>query len=106
MNISKVNAESILRTSGIIDWEKDFQHLGNQLKREQIGCALGKDALQKRRDDAREKRVVRMENLRRQKKTEQETEKQAYRCGRSKSRIMWKVTMNIKVPKESIKRLI
>ena len=57
MNISKVLlAEEILRfDSGIMDWQEDYQHLQNQLQRDQVGSVVGFDNKQKKKDNAKEK---------------------------------------------------
>ena len=51
MNISKQDAEQKLRESAIMDWKEDWQHLQNQLQRDQVGSLGGHDKIQKKRDD-------------------------------------------------------
>ena len=43
MNIAKKNAKDIFEKSGIKDWEEDFKHFENQLKKAQIGTLGGID---------------------------------------------------------------
>ena len=59
MNISKVLlAEEILRfDSGIMDWQEDYQHLQNQLQRDQVGSVVGFDNKQKKKDNVKEKKT-------------------------------------------------
>ena len=51
MDIAKENAEEKLRESPIMDWREDWQHLQNQLQRNQKGCLGLPDFHQKKRDE-------------------------------------------------------
>ena len=49
-NISKVAAESIIQSYGILDWQEEAQHLRNQLSDQQVGCPGSLDQVQKKSD--------------------------------------------------------
>ena len=51
MDIAKKNAEEKLRESPIMNWREDWQHLQNQLQRNQKGCLGLPDLHQKKRDE-------------------------------------------------------
>ena len=53
-NISIVNAEEIIRDSGIKDWQEETEYLRNQLSESQLGCPGSFD---KRQED-RDKRII------------------------------------------------
>ena len=51
-NLARIDCEIILKNdSGITDWKEDFQHLQNQLQRDQPGSCDGLDLKQKKKDD-------------------------------------------------------
>ena len=50
MDISKKNAEEILKDSPIMNWREDWEHLQNQVKRDQAGSLGCKDTKQQKRD--------------------------------------------------------
>ena len=43
--------------SGIMDWQEDYQHLQNQLQRDQVGSVIGFDNKQKKKDNTKEKQT-------------------------------------------------
>ena len=49
-NISIVNAEVVIRDSGIKDWQEEAEYLRNQLSEGQPGCLGHVDKKQKKRD--------------------------------------------------------
>ena len=50
MDISKKDAKEKMMKSGIIDWAEDWEHLQNQLKKEQVGTIGGQDKVQLKRE--------------------------------------------------------
>ena len=69
MVIHKQNPDEILKRSVIKEWKQDLQHLYNQMKRTQIGTALGEDRAQKIRNITRKRRQSSTSRL----KSKQET---------------------------------
>ena len=63
MNIAKKNAKDIFEKSGIKDWEEDFKHFENQLKKAQIGTFGGIDLCQEKfeKQKAEEQRLQNIE---------------------------------------------
>ena len=51
LDLSKRDAQILLRDSPILDWQEDWQHLQNQLKKDQPGSLGCKDTHQQKRDD-------------------------------------------------------
>ena len=51
--LEKESLKEILRfDSGIMDWQEDYQHLQNQLQRDQVENVIGFDTKQKKKDNA------------------------------------------------------
>ena len=50
VDISKKDAKEKMMKSGIIDWAEDWEHLQNQLKKEQVGTIGGQDKVQLKRE--------------------------------------------------------
>ena len=49
LDIMKLETESTIQRSGIMDWREEVEYLRNQMTREQIGCPGSWDTQQKKR---------------------------------------------------------
>ena len=52
-NISRKDAENIIKSAGILDWREEAAYLQGQLKKDQVGCVSSWDTRQQKRDERR-----------------------------------------------------